>query len=309
MPIVSKVELHAHLNGSISPSTLRRLVEKKPHLKVHGLTRVIENGETMTLDEFCALFHHVHKITNTPEDILLITKDVIKDFADDGVKYLELRSTPRASPESGMTARSYVEAVLEGIRQCQHDGLDIDVRYLLSINRSNDPSVAKETVTLAKEFFLSSGDIVLGVDLSGNPSDRDSRDFVDALMEARRSGLKLSIHLSEIPDKQEDDLVLLGIPPDRIGHGTFLLQTAIEICPTSNVKCQSTPSVICTDDKGIFGSSLSQEYRVVAETFGLSRLQVWNYSYEAIDYIFASNNTKTELRNKWNQVKTQVLGH
>lgn len=30
-----------------------------------------------------------------------ITKDVIKEFADDGVKYLELRSTPREEKSTG----------------------------------------------------------------------------------------------------------------------------------------------------------------------------------------------------------------
>jgi hypothetical protein len=30
-----------------------------------------------------------------------VTKDVIKEFADDGVKYLELRSTPREENATG----------------------------------------------------------------------------------------------------------------------------------------------------------------------------------------------------------------
>ena len=30
-----------------------------------------------------------------------MTKDVIKEFADDGVKYLELRSTPRGEDATG----------------------------------------------------------------------------------------------------------------------------------------------------------------------------------------------------------------
>ena len=33
--------------------------------------------------------------------IFQVTKDVIKEFADDGVKYLELRSTPRIENTTG----------------------------------------------------------------------------------------------------------------------------------------------------------------------------------------------------------------
>lgn len=36
-----------------------------------------------------------------------ITKDVIKEFADDGVKYLELRSTPREEKSTGTVCSSF----------------------------------------------------------------------------------------------------------------------------------------------------------------------------------------------------------
>lgn len=36
-----------------------------------------------------------------------ITKDVIKEFADDGVKYLELRSTPREENSTGTVCSGF----------------------------------------------------------------------------------------------------------------------------------------------------------------------------------------------------------
>ena len=47
---------------------------------------------------------------------LQITRDVIQEFADDNVKYLELRTTPRAVIETGMTKESYIKAVLKAIK-------------------------------------------------------------------------------------------------------------------------------------------------------------------------------------------------
>lgn len=41
---------------------------------------------------------------------------------------------------------------------------------MIAIDRRGGPSVAKETVKLAQEFFLSAEDTVLGVDLSGAPT-------------------------------------------------------------------------------------------------------------------------------------------
>ena len=100
----------------------------------------------------------------------MVTKDVIKEFADDGVKYLELRSTPREENATGMTKKTYVESILEGIKQSKEEKVDIDVRYLISIDRRGGPSAAKEAVKLAEEFFLSTEDTVLGLDLSGDPA-------------------------------------------------------------------------------------------------------------------------------------------
>uniref|UniRef100_F6ZXC8 N6-Methyl-AMP deaminase n=1 Tax=Monodelphis domestica TaxID=13616 RepID=F6ZXC8_MONDO len=334
-----KVELHAHLNGSISSATMKKLIAKKPDLKIHDQMTVIDKGKKRTLKECFQVFQLIHQITTSPEDILMVTKDVIKEFADDGVKYLELRSTPREENTTGMTKKSYVEAVLEGIKQSKQENLDIEVRYLIAIDRRGGPSVAKETVELAKEFSLSSEDTVLGLDFSGDPSAGNGKDFLEPLLEAKKSGLKLALHLSEIPNQERETQVLLGLPPDRIGHGTFLSSCVggspdlvefvrqhripLELCLTSNIKTQTVPSydqhhfgfwysiahpsVICTDDKGVFATHLSQEYQLAAEIFGLNQTQMWDLSYESINYIFASSSTKSDLRKKWNNLKPKFL--
>ncbi|KAM5240953.1 N6-Methyl-AMP deaminase isoform 2-T2 [Hipposideros larvatus] len=217
-----KVELHAHLNGSISSNTMKKLIAKKPGLKIHDQMTMIDKGKKRTLEECFQMFQIIHELTTSPEDILMVTKDVIKEFADDGVKYLELRSTPRRENATGMTKKTYVESVLEGIKQSKQENLDIDVRYLISVDRREGPSGAKETVKLAKEFFLSTEDTVLGLDLSGDPKAGQAKDFLEPLLEAKKAGLKLALHISEIPNQVKETQALLDLLPDRVGHGTFL---------------------------------------------------------------------------------------
>ncbi|XP_045678594.1 adenosine deaminase-like protein isoform X2 [Phyllostomus hastatus] len=317
---------------------MKKLIAKKPGLKIHDQMTMIDKGKKRTLEECFQMFQIIHQLTTSPEDILMVTKDVIKEFADDGIKYLELRSTPRVENTTGMTKKTYVESVLEGIKQSKQD-LDIDVRYLISVDRRGGPSVAKETVKLAQEFFLSTEDTVLGLDLSGDPTAGQAKDFLEPLLEAKKAGLKLALHLSEIPNPQKETQVLLDLIPDRIGHGTFLNnseggsldlvdfvrqhQIPLELCLTSNIKSQTVPSydqhhfgfwysiahpsVICTDDKGVFATHLSQEYQLAAEKFNLTPSQVWDLSYESINYIFASESTRSELKSKWNHLKPKVL--
>ncbi|XP_056355497.1 adenosine deaminase-like protein isoform X2 [Oenanthe melanoleuca] len=260
-----KAELHAHLNGCISSATMKKLMAQKPNLQIQNGMTVIDKGKKRTLDECFQMFQIIYRVTTRTEDILLVTKDVIKEFADDGVKYLELRSTPREENSTGMTKRMYVETVLEGIKQCQEEGLDIDVRLLIAINRRDGPEIAKQTVKLAEEFLHSSDGVLVGLDLSGDPTAGRGQDFLEPLSEAKKAGLKLALHLSEIPNQEEETRILLGLPPDRIGHGTFLNSTAagseeivslvqqnripIEFCMTSNIKSQTVPSC----DKHHFG--------------------------------------------------------
>ena len=101
-----------------------------------------------------------------------VTYDVIHEFHEDNVKYLELRSTPREVPKTGMTRELYVEAVLRAISKCEAENLDIVVKLLLSIDRRNGISVGHETVKLAQKFQASDGERVVGVDLSGDPNVR-----------------------------------------------------------------------------------------------------------------------------------------
>uniref|UniRef100_A0A8C3XP49 Adenosine deaminase like n=1 Tax=Chelydra serpentina TaxID=8475 RepID=A0A8C3XP49_CHESE len=211
-------------------------------------------------------------------------------------------------------------------------------RFLIAIDRRGGPIVAKQTVKLAEEFLLSTDGIVVGLDLSGDPTVGHGKDFFEPLFEAKKAGLKLALHLSEIPNKEEETKILLGLPPDRIGHGTFLNSTAgsedlvelvrqnhipIELCMTSNFKSQTVPScdkhhfgywynmdhptVLCTDDKGVFATDLSQEYQLVAKTFNLTPSQIWDLSYESINYIFASDSVKLKLKEQWHKLKPSLL--
>lgn len=43
-------------------------------------------------------------------------------------------------------------------------------RFLVAVDRRNGPEVAMETVKLAEDFMLSSDGVVVGLDLSGDPT-------------------------------------------------------------------------------------------------------------------------------------------
>lgn len=62
-----------------------------------------------------------------------------------------------------------------------------------------------------------------------------------------------------------------------------------------------------TDDKGVFCTDLSQEYQLVASTFGLSHEALWNLSQQAIDCIFAPETVKQKLKQRWTYLKPHIF--
>lgn len=162
----------------------------------------------------------------------------------------------------------------------------------------------------------------------------DFKDYLPVLIRARNAGLKVTLHCGEVPDPQEiEDMIRFR--PERLGHCLCLSGTqfqalreqktvndvshVIEVCPTSNCITLSMKSLhkhpvledhysskhgqqstgydilVCTDDKGIFRSTLSEELEMVQQAFCLSPKQVVELQWTAIKHCFANEKTKRYL--------------
>nr|CAD7269007.1 unnamed protein product [Timema shepardi] len=142
------------------------------------------------------MFSVAHSLTSSPAALFKATTDVITEFSQDGVVYLELRSTPRQVPRT-MTKTQYIQAIIDAILECRQT-LNILVKLLVSIDRRQGQKEAEETLDLVFKVNKMHPDIVVGLDLSGDPSQRDFMEFSSVLAEARRYGLKMSIHCAEV---------------------------------------------------------------------------------------------------------------
>ncbi|EDW34496.1 GL22286 [Drosophila persimilis] len=317
-----KVELHAHLNGSLNTNSLRDLAEK-----VYGNTseefshlcaRFVNFEKDSNLDKCFEKFAFVHELTSTAAGLQYATELVIRDFANDNIQYLELRTTPKAN--KNYLRRDYLRIVLDTIKRSRKKYPNILVKLLPSINRSEPVAVAEETVALALELAKTDPDLVVGIDLSGIPTKGKFTDFCGVLDLARREGLKLVIHCAEI-DNPPEIKEMLSFGMSRCGHGTYLTEEdfaqmkaaniPIECCLTSNVKSGSVssfeehhlkrlmesdaPRVVCTDDSGVFDTSLTNEFLLVVETFNVTRDQCIDLTLEAVKHSFASEQERQQM--------------
>ncbi|MCJ1260298.1 hypothetical protein MMC22_000158 [Lobaria immixta] len=200
------------------------------------------------------------------ESIKFSTTSVLQDFRDDGVIYLELRTTPREIPSRDITKDDYVSSVLDCIKDFGKEKMS--TYLILSVDRRNTEIEAMEVVDLAVKY-KSRG--VVAVDLCGDPSQGRVSLFRAAFAKAKHHGLKLTLHFAEVPSSsvEEELMTLLSYKPERIGH---------------------------TDDVGVFCSPLSNEYLLAAEHFNLGHGELVEICGKAIEAIFGDNEEKKRLR-------------
>lgn len=311
-----KVELHAHLHGCIRHDTLRELMADKMHI----------DWEVTSIDGCFQMFEAIHEIITSRDHLVRIVSEIIEDFSNENVRYLELRTTPRKL-DLVCSYHEYIATIISVIEQHQ---AQIKVRLLLSINRNKSVPDAMDIVRLALDWMAMSKYIV-GVDFSGNALSYDSKfiKFLPVLYLAREGGLKVTIHFAEHPDEIEAQQIL-SFRPDRVGHACCLSEelyremtearVPIEVCLTSNAVTMGSfeyksfgykklnkhphrelilnmhttkyPICICTDDPGILETSPTKEYIRASIAFGLTFEQLLTIARNAISIIF----DKSELQ-------------
>lgn len=243
-----KAELHAHLTGSITAECLHEIWIKRRQRGdaidlADPLLTIRPNGTHHDIYNFFKLFDsYIYALCNTVESVKYATAHVLQSFQNDGVRYLELRTTPRAAPASGMSKEAYVQAVLDVIKA--HGRYFMPTNLILSIDRRNSSAEAMAVVDLAIQHRDHG---VVGVDLCGNPLKGDVSIFAEAFSKARDAGLKITLHFAEMPESSTDEELrtLLSFQPDRIGHVINVSATiqaeierrrlGLELCLSCNV--------------------------------------------------------------------------
>ncbi|KAJ5628045.1 hypothetical protein N7490_010273 [Penicillium lividum] len=219
--LLPKVELHAHLSGSISRKCLHEIWKNKkrkdPNFQVEDPLVLMPPGKVdFTLQTFFQVFSKlIYQLCNDLESLAYATTSVLQDFHNDGVRYLELRTIPRPSPK--VTREEYLTTVLNTIAAFKSH-TDMSIFLILALDRGNTSAAEAEEIIDLAISNKSRG--VVGVDLCGNPTQGDVSIYRDAFARAKAHGLGLTLHFAETAavGLRDELAVLLSFRPDRLGH-------------------------------------------------------------------------------------------
>ncbi|KAJ6643463.1 Adenosine deaminase-like protein [Pseudolycoriella hygida] len=326
---IPKIELHAHLNGSLNAEAFSAL-NALNGCQVDEHFYQILSTDPVDLKACFSKFKYAHELTQTVEAVALATEMVIATFYKENVIYLELRTTPRPL-QGAVTCEDYLRAVISSIIKCRTKYPNILVKLLPSIDRSKSCSTARDNIAVIIEMKKEYPDVVCGVDFSGSPTEGVFEDFKPILERARSNGLKLALHCGEVENQSEiEEMLQFGM--DRLGHGTFIrgkqfemLKVAkipVECCLSSNVLSKTVkayddhhfkdlfninhPVVISTDDLGVFNTTLSKELLIAQNTFDLAEKDLIQLIENAIQSSFASDVEKEIMSQNVSELPTKM---
>lgn len=316
-----KAELHVHHVGSASPETVAELASRHTDSPVPADPEALAEYFTFTdFAHFIEVYLSVVDLLRTPEDIWTLTHEVGRDLAAQNVRYAELTMTPYTSIVRGIPAEAYVEAI-EDARQAAERDFGVALQWIFDV--PGESGIPAADVTLDTALRLGPGSLV-GFGLGGPEIGVPRPQFAPHFERAKAAGLHSVPHAGEStgPESIRDSLDHLGA--ERIGHGIAAAQdpalmerlvaegVALEVCPTSNVRTRSVPSLaehplpvlveagvtvtINSDDPPMFGTTLNDEYAVAADLLGLDEEGLRALATAAVDASFASDSMKAHLR-------------
>ena len=308
-----KVELHCHLDGSLS----RGFIESR-------LGRTISPEELQVSENCTSLVEYLEKFS-LPGQCIMDEKgleeagyDVLKSMSRENVRYAEIRFAPLLSETSSMNCRSVIEALLKGLERGRADfGTRFGVITCAMRHHSQEDN--SRMIKTAREYL---GYGVCAADLAGAESMYPMSQFMELFQIARKLDMPFTIHAGECGSVQNViDSVRAGA--GRIGHGIALrghydIQrnladhgAGIEMCPISNLQTKAVKSTaeyplrefldaglkvsINTDNRTVSNTSLTKELKFIQNNYGIQDEEIRLLMKNAVDTAFASEDEKERL--------------
>lgn len=327
-----KVELHLHLEGSIRPGTLRELARTKGRL--HQETedwiqnRLRTNFHYRSAQEFLEAFKLLTLLLDTPQDYALATLRLCEWLAQQNVKYAEVTLSAGVILWKKQSVDAIFEAILEAAHQAEQR-LGLRLQWIFDAIRHFGAGHGRQVLACACRF-REHGVVAFGI--GGDEQRGPAELFTEVYREARDMGLRLTAHAGESagPESIRAAIELLGA--ERIGHGLSAAgdssvmallrerRIPLEVCPTSNVCTGLVPLfqdhplpafmraglvvTLNSDDPGLFGTSLENEFEAAAANFALTPRQLAGLSENAIRASFLTENEKELLLKDLNSTAT-----
>ena len=316
---IPKVELHIHLNGSITEATASTLARR------HGadpadalrLSNGRYPGSYPNFGGFLDAYMLANQFVRTPEDLELVAAEFARGQAAQHVAYSEAIFTAMIMVRNGLEPAAMWRALRNGLAA---GGPETRIGLVIDAIRDLGSAEAQATIELVERADAP----IVGLCLTGVESTEPVENFRNLREASTRLGLGFQVHAGEMGPPASITEAIDILDADRIGHGVASIhdeavlarvirdQVPLDVCPSSNVGIGLFPSLeahpvarfwrngvnmtISSDDPPFFRTTLTDELRHVVRLAGLSRDDLATLQRRAIEVSFADADTKAAVR-------------
>jgi len=315
---VPKVELHVHLNGSITEATASALARR------HGADpetalRLVDGrypGSYPNFGGFLDAYMAANEFVRTPDDLELVAAAFARAQAAQSIVYSEAIFTAMIYVRNGIEPAAMWAALRRGLAAA---GPATRVALVVDAIRDFGRTEAEATLRLVEAADAP----IVGLCLTGIEDTVPIEEFVAFRQAARRLGLGFEVHAGEMGPPASIVASLDVLEADRIGHGVAAIRdpellarlvrdrVVLDVCPSSNVGVGLYASLeahpvaafwragvnmtISSDDPPFFRTTLGDELRHVIRLAGLTRDDLAELQRRAARHSFASPEAKAAL--------------
>lgn len=315
---VPKVELHVHLNGSISEATAATLARRHGADPEQAL--ILEDGRYpgtyANFQGFLDAYLAANAFVRRPEDLELVAAEFARGQAAQNVVYSETIFTAMIFARNGMDPAEMWAALRRGLAAV---GPETRIGLVVDAIRDFGPPEAESTLALVERADAP----IVGLGLTGIEGTMPVEGFLPFRAAARRLGLGFEVHAGEMGPPSSIVESLDVLEADRIGHGVAAIRdpellvrlvrdrVVLDVCPSSNVAIGEYASLethpmtafwragvnmtISSDDPPFFRTTLTDELRHLVRIAGLSRADLAELQRRTARAAFAPEATKAEI--------------
>lgn len=326
-----KVELHCHLDGSLSEPALRRIIREGDQDVELLLNSMRVKSDVVNLAEYLSCFTNAMPFLQSEENLKIAAYELIKQAAEEGVIYTEVRFAPLYHGREGMTQKEAVKAVLQGLEAAEKD-FSVKSRLLLCMMRGKTEAQNEETLTCAVEMRQYG---VAGIDLAGNEAAYSPRLYRSLFHKAQEKQIPFTIHAGEC-GSIENVGISIEMGAKRIGHGVAIADDeemkticknkgiTLEMCPVSNLQTGAVKRIeeypwakmrsegvlvtVNTDNRTVSDTTLVKEWQTLDNSFGPIDQQILKQAAAcAIEAAFLPWTEKEELKKILHERTSQLF--
>lgn len=326
-----KAELHVHLQGAASVTTVLELAQRHPESSIPTSEHELRDFYTFTdFAHFIDVYIAVNELIRTAADVQALVFGLGRDLKHVEVRYAEVTVTPDSHLLMGIAPEALARALTQG-RQEVLESFGVELAWIFDIPGELGLESGVRTIQWAEQHLPEAS---VGFGLGGPEAGVPRSAFTDVFKRARALGLASVPHAGETTGPETIRESLTALDAVRIGHGIAAAQdpelmadlverdVVLEVCPTSNVCTKAVANMhehpfpllreagvrltLNTDDPGMFDTDLNNEYRIAHEVFGLNGLELTEIARESVRASFAGAPTKTRILDEINAYAKQL---